>query len=140
MGFKAQRKLFMLQFEDQALEGLDVRVRSISLGRLLDLADQAAELEHGGAGALPRVRELLAVFTERLEFWNLENEEGEPTPQTLEGLLSHETDLVLDIVLDWFGAMMSVGKGDPLVSSSTNGNTFPEPSIPMETLSPNLAS
>jgi hypothetical protein len=147
--FPARRKIFRLQFEDPELKELEVRVKSVSMGKLLDVADQAQGLKDGGG--LGIARELFALFVTRVVSWNLQHEleyeeqsddefdgdshepQFEDTPITVSGLLGHDPDLVLDIVLCWFDAMVSISA--PLDKSSTSGPQYPEGSIPMGALS-----
>lgn len=130
--YRAKRKIYTLQFEDH--EGLEVRAHGVSMGKLFQVADQA-EAAREGAG-FGETRELVDLFVASLVAWNLADEEGQDTPLTSEGLLSHETDLVLATVLAWFDAMVSISS--PLGRRSTAGSTFPVASIPMEIPSPNL--
>lgn len=136
--YRAQRKIYTLQFEDPELKDLEVRVKSVSMGKLLDVADQAQELKDGAG--LSVARELFTLFISRMVSWNLQHEpedeaeeEFADTPMTVEGLLLHDPDLVLDIVLSWFDAMVSIS--GPLEKSSTSGPQYPEASIPMGVLS-----
>lgn len=148
--YQARRKIFRLQFEDPAFEELEVRVKSVSMGKLLDVADEAQGLKDGAG--LGVARELFALFISRVVNWNLQHElessiEGygvleadesaaeqfADTPITVPGLLGHDPDLVLTVVLAWFDAMVSVS--GPLEKSSTSGLQYPEGSIPMGALS-----
>lgn len=127
MGFKVKRKVFRLQFEDEELKDMSIRVRSISLGRLLDIADQADNLR-AGAG-LAQTRELCEVFMDRMESWNLEDEElGTPIPTNVDGLYSLDVDLAITMMLAWFDAMTAVT--DSLGKGSTSGQQSQEESIP----------
>lgn len=130
MGHKIRRKVFTLRFDGhEDLDGATVRVRSVSLGRLMAVAGQA-EAARGGV-KLAEVMDLLELFAERLESWDLEEEDGTPIPTTLDGLLSLEPDTALDIVLSWADVLVSArGDGD-LGKDSTSGEPFPEASIPM---------
>lgn len=127
MAFKVKRKVFRLQFEDPELADMSIRVRSISLGRLLDIADQADMLRAGAA--LGKTRELCEVFTDRIESWNLEDEElGTPIPTNIDGLYSLDVDLAISIMLAWFDAMTAIA--DSLGKASNSGQQSPEESVP----------
>lgn len=134
MGYRAIRSIYKLQFAER--DGLEVRVRAISFGTLMNIAEEAEQARAGQS--LSTVRGLIDTFVGALKDWNLESEEGEPTPQTAEGLLSHEPALVLEIVLNWFDAMTEVS--GPLGRSSSSGEPFLEASIPMDALSPSLTT
>lgn len=149
--YRAHRKIYTLQFEDPELKELEVRVKSVSMGKLLDVADQAQGLKDGAG--VSTARELFALFITRVVNWNLQHElessiegvgilDGDEqfadTPITVPGLLGHDPDLVLAVVLAWFDAMVSVS--GPLAASSTSGEKFPEEYIPMGALSENPMS
>lgn len=134
MGYRAIRTIYRLKFEDR--EGLEVRMHSMSMEELLSVGDQAETLKQ--SGALSGVRELLDMFVSKIKDWNLESEEGEPTPRTMEGLLAHEPSLVLEIVLNWVEAVTQVS--GPLGQRLTSGEPSPEASIPMDVSSPSLLS
>ena len=131
MAHVIKRKLFNLQFpEHEDLEGATIKVRSVSFGKLMDVAG-LAEAARGGV-KLAEVKELLELFVERLEFWDLADEDGSLIPTTMEGLLSLEPDIALEIVLTWADVLVSVKRDRDLGKGSTSGEPFPEAHIPME--------
>lgn len=134
MGFKVERKILNLRFEDY--DGMEVRARTVAFGQLLDVSEQAETLRTDGK--MDKVRGFLALFTSRLESWNLEDEDGSSIPASEAGLLSLDTDMGLAILLGWFDAMTAVAPS--LGKDSTSGPRFPEGSIPMERLSASQAS
>lgn len=131
MGYVAQRKTVKLQFETPEHAGMEVSARVLSLGELLEVADQA-DRARAGAG-LSEVRNLVKVFADALAGWNLERADGSAVPKTLAGVMSLDTDLALTMILAWFDGMVSIGSH--LGKGSSSGRQFPEVSIPMETLS-----
>jgi hypothetical protein len=142
MGFRAKRKVIVLQFADD-FEGLEVRARSLSMAELLDLGDQIAALESGGLAALSEVRGLINQFAEHLQSWNLEDESGASVPMTAEAVLGQDPGMVIEMVLAWAEGVVSIRKSDPLDPSSTDGTPSELSSIPttpMPRLSANLAS
>lgn len=139
MGFRAKRKVIVLQFADD-LEGLEVRAHSLSMAELLDLGDQIAALESGGLGALSEVRGLINQFAEHLESWNLEDEDGAPVPMTAEAVLEQDPGMVIEMVLAWAEGVVTIRKSDPLDPSSTNGTPSALSSVPMASTSASLAS
>jgi ABC-type multidrug transport system ATPase subunit len=139
MGFRAKRKVIVLQFADD-LEGLEVRARSQSMAELLDLTDQIALLESGGLAALSKVRGLITEFAEHLESWNLEDEDGVPVPMTAEAVLEQDPGMVIEMVLAWAEGVVTIRKSDPLDPSSTNGTPSALSSVPMVSTSASLAS
>lgn len=133
-GYRAYRKIFTLKFDDPQLTGLEVRVSSVSMGQLMEVAEQA-DMAHAGAG-LARVRELLAMFVDNVRGWNLEHETTDdnftPTEISFTGLMQHEPGLVLAMTLAWYQAMTDVPES--LGKGSTSGGTSVEASIPMAPL------
>lgn len=138
-GFRRKPKLFTLEFTGE-WEGMIVSVKPMRYG---DAADGNVTLDwaqpgvsrdefHGG---LARTS---AAFAGVLHAWNLLDEHGEPVPATLEGLRSLDDDQGFRIVMAW--AFRAIGVSAPLAGPSSSGETSPEASIPMETLSPNQES
>ena len=126
MGYRAPRKTFRLVFEDEDRAGLEVRARSASVGRLLEIE------EKDGAES---VRMLFEAFADALEGWNLEDEDGNPVPATLAGLMSLDLDFATDLVAAWKEGI--TGISGPLERKSNGGAPSPdgapaELSIPME--------
>lgn len=140
MGFKRPAKVYKLLFEDDDMAGLEVKARSMSTGDLLDMAP-LLDMKMSNAPTadeLEQVRDLLERFAEVLISWNLEDEDDEPIPATLEGLLSQDIAFVMDIVQAWADAVSGVPA--PLDGRSPSGDPSLAASIPMDALSPSLAS
>lgn len=133
MGYKPKRKIYNLDFEGTEHEGLAVSVRGLDTGQYMDLWDAKTEAETGGETG--RVLHLLAG---QLISWNVEDELGQPVPPTLDGIKSQDLDFNLSIVNAWTTAMAGVPA--PLEQPSTDGGPSLEASLPMEPLSPSLAS
>jgi hypothetical protein len=127
VGFKAQRKTLNLQFSGD-LEGLEIRVGTISFGKLLDLGDQADRLR-AGAG-LGEVRGLVELFVGRIQSWNLEDEDGEPIKVEVASFLDQDIDLCSAAMLAWVDSMTSVSTS--LGKGSTSGQPSAPPNFPME--------
>jgi hypothetical protein len=122
MGFRHQAKTVTLVFDDPDLEGLVVKARSMSLAEVND--DDLRVYE---------------AFANALVSWNLEYEDGRPVPMTLEALESYpDVGFVSSMTEAWFKAVSGVD--DELGKDSPSGKRSLEASIPMETLSPSLAS
>ena len=135
MGYKAKRKTVLLQFEPgHDLYGLEVRLRGMNIGEYLAFTGY-----DGGDGET--VAGLIARFGAHLVAWSLEDEDtGEPIPATPEAVLEQDHDLVLSLANAWVEALSGVHKADPLPESSPSGEPSPVESVPMEALSPSLAS
>jgi hypothetical protein len=138
MGYKRKTKVYVLRFEDEEYEGLEVRAKGASVEQLISLMN-LARFGTGakfGQGDIKEVDALFELFASKLTEWNLEDEDGVPVELSLAGLKSQDIDFALDVVLAWVGAVM--GTSAPLEKSSPDGEQFPEGSIPMETLSSSL--
>ncbi|MFI8448252.1 hypothetical protein [Streptomyces erythrochromogenes] len=133
MGYKPKRKIYNLDFAGTDYEGLQVAVRGLNTGQYIDLFDAKAEAEGGG-----ETNQLLTIMASRLVSWNIEDDDDQPVPATIDGIKTQDLDLNLAIVNAWTKAM--AGVPDPLEQPSTDGGPFPEASIPMAELSPSLAS
>jgi hypothetical protein len=128
MGFVKIKRVFRLTFEDPDLAGLEVRVRSVSMARFLELKQLAATNSPG----------VIEGFVENVIDWNLEEETEEgavPVPVTVDDLMrTQEEHFVAAMVLAWFGGIAGVPA--PLDRESSDGEQFPELStLKMETLS-----
>lgn len=124
MGFKVGR-VFVLDFSDTDADGAIVKVRSVSIGALLEL-DTA--MNRAGQAEF-----LAGYITE----WDLEDDDG-PIPITAAGLLSLELPFFDLIYIEWLKATRGISA--PFDRRSDGGGLSPEadpmePSIPMESLS-----
>jgi hypothetical protein len=132
MGFTPPSKIYVLQFEQY--EGLEVKVSGTSAGGYLDLVG----LVDTASADIGKARPLLELFAQCLRSWNIEDEDGRPVPQTIEGLLSLELDFVLELAGAWTDAIAGVSAD--LKERSNSGMPSLVESIPMETLSGSQAS
>lgn len=112
MGFQLNR-VYELRWADGDLEGLEIDIRSTSLGT------QAKMREADGA----ELAELLAEHTVR---WNYDD-----VKPTAEGFLSLEEAVFSEICREWWKAARGISA--PLDLGSTSGEPSPVQSIPMET-------
>lgn len=138
MGFETPRRVLKLAFDDPELDGLEVKVRSVSLDRYLGFADfgRLAELRTRAMTSDDRalVARMFDEFADALVEWNL-TEDGEPVPATRQGVRDQDAEFMTTVVLAWITAL--IGVSAPLDSSSTGGppSEALELSIPMEPLS-----
>lgn len=134
MGFKRNPKIYKLTWdEDTDYPGLEVQVRTLTMGQVL--AMRTGKNDDEGKDNVQVSVELLA---ERIDSWNLEDEDGNPVPPTLEAMYEEDDDLILDIINRWTDAVSAVRA--PLPQSSPSGEPSLVASVPMEALSPSLAS
>lgn len=133
MGYKPKRKIYNLNFEGTEYEGLAVSIRGLNTGQYMDMVTAKAEVEAGG-----ETNNLLTIMASRLVSWNVEDDDDLPVPPTLDGIKTQDLDLNLSIVNAWTTAMAGVPA--PLEQPSSDGGSSLEASIPMDVLSPSLAS
>lgn len=132
MGYTPGRKVFKLKFEGD-YEGLEVKVKSIPLGKFLKFANLLEiDSKNPSSEDMKELESLFGSFAEVLVEWNLEDEDGQPVPCTSEGLFAQDLDMVLTIILEWSSALSSASR--PLHKASNGGKQSPEVLIPMETL------
>lgn len=133
MGFKKMATVLRLKFEDPSLTGLEVLAKSVPTGDFLDLMDAASKMDLTSKEFNPEdlkaVRVLIDGFAKALISWNLEDEDDEPVPATLQGVRDQELDFLLPIVTAWMDAVAGVSAD--LGKASPSGETFPEAAIPM---------
>jgi len=121
--------VYTLAWEDGDYAGLEVKVSSIPVGELAEVLELSQSAD--AASAL----ELIARLAGKLKGWNIQDDDGNPVPATLEGLKSLDLGEMGEIVAKWVAAMTKVS--DELGKGSTPGETPPpaEVSLPMEVLS-----
>jgi hypothetical protein len=133
MGCKRVPKQYKLKFADGDYEGLEVTMRSVSIGEMRALQGTGGDGE--GSDGFDRMVNLVATH---LVSWNREDENGNALPPTLESLEDEEPGLVNLIIDRWTDAVAGVSA--PLEQPSNSGASVPVESIPMAPLSPSLAS
>jgi hypothetical protein len=141
VGFKRKRSNYKLTFADgHELSGLVVVMKSTSVGRLIEL--QRLGEQAGGADddtAPPEaLEEMVQLLADGIVEWNLEDEHDRPIPPGRDALMDEDPAFLMALIEAWSQAMSGVS--DDLGKDSTSGESFPEESLPMETLSPSLAS
>jgi hypothetical protein len=141
MGFKKPKRTYVLEFQDETdYEDLVVKVRPPTVGEALRNMDLSwmYEDELTEEQRVAKLMELYELFLTRLVSWNIEDEDDQPVPTTLEGLQSLDQDFGLRIVRSWLFETSAVSR--PLESGSPGGDPSVEASIPMEPPSQSLAS
>lgn len=163
MGFK-RSKVFVLAFEGEEFEGLEVKARGATVASMLGAVDllntfgdekaSAAKLSASDLAEVGRLFRVLAGcpaecldqheelppgqehYLNRLVSWNLEEDDGTPVPADYHGLMSQDIDFAIELVMAWLDGVL--GTPGPLEPSSNDGMPPAGVSIPMETLSPVL--
>lgn len=130
MGYRPKRKIYNLDFTGTDYEGLEVKLRGMTVGEELELDDLRGKDDFG--------RKVFEMTTRLLVEWNVEDDQGVPVPCTFEGVCTQDAGMVMAI-LDALQTANS-GVSDPLPQSSPSGELSPVASIPTEPLSPNPQS
>lgn len=139
MGYTPKRRIYRLVFDDEEYDGLVVKVRSTSVGQLLEFMEfLTMDTDSPSPDDVARIHGLFEAFAEVLAEWNVETDDGQPVPATLDGVKTQDAPFILAILRVWFGAVMTVP--GPLPTASSNGAPSAAPSLPMEPLSPNPES
>ncbi|MGW5429949.1 hypothetical protein ACWET9_22465 [Streptomyces sp. NPDC004059] len=135
MGFKVKPKTYLVQFDEgHEFHGVEARLSGMSYGEWEQVTGlDGSEGETNGADAVRR-------FVAHLVSWNLEDENEQPVPTTLDAVKELDHDLVAALNNAYIQTLIGVHKGDPLPESSPSGEPSQVASIPMEALSESLAS
>lgn len=139
MGY-VRNTVYKLEFEDPAMQGLEVRAKSVPLKSILKLTKLTGRdlKQLPMQEQLDTMSDMIGMFADALVGWNLENEDSTPVPADRDGLESQDFDFVMQIITAWMDALMAVAA--PLGKRSPYGDLSLEASLPMEPLSVNLPS
>jgi len=134
-GYKAKIRTLHIRFEaGHEHHGAEARVRGMSYGEWESATGlDGGEGDGNGADSVKR-------FANHLVSWNLEDEDGKPIPPTLEAIKTIDHSLVGALNNAWIQAVVGVHDADPLPETSPSGEPSLVESVPMEALSPSLAS
>lgn len=133
MGSRRNPKQYKLKFTDGDYEGLEVVMRSVTIREMRQLRGTSSDESEGDI-----FEELLGVVASHLVSWTREDENGQPLPPTMDSLEDEEPALIHIIIGKWTEAASGVSA--PLEQPSNSGEPSVVESIPMEALSPSLAS
>lgn len=127
MGFLKVPTIYTLTFEGTDYDGLIVRMKGLSVGRIRRLMRATGE----GETEDQAVGEILELLAEGLVSWNLEDENG-PVPPTAAGLEDQDFAFILTLSNDWLDQV--TGVDEKLGKDSGSGETFPGRPLTMEAL------
>ncbi|BCM70854.1 hypothetical protein EASAB2608_06188 [Streptomyces sp. EAS-AB2608] len=135
MGYKVKPKTYLVQFEPgHEFHGIEARLSGMSYGEWEQVTGlDGSEGETNGADSVRR-------FVDHLISWNLEDENDQPVPTTLDAVKQLDHNLVAALNNAWIQTLIGVHDADPLPETSPSGEPSPVASIPMAPLSPSLAS
>lgn len=134
MGFTPERTVYKLNFEGTHLDGLLVRMGSLTVAeynKMMALGQASTVAE-----AMEANQWIADLFLAKLIEWNLEDKDHNPVPATQEGLDTQERPVINAIITAWQGAMINIPA--PLPSASENGGTSEELSLGLGGQSQNL--
>lgn len=129
-GYKPQRKLYKLDFSETEDAGLEITARGTTVAGMLELmemADGIDDLEQLDLEKLPssevaaRMRAMFAPFAKILVAWNVIDDDDEPVPASLDGLLTQEADFIGRVLGAYMTAMTQAPP--PLPAGSDSGAT-----------------
>jgi hypothetical protein len=133
MGYKVQQTIYKLRFaEDDEFAGVEVKARGVGMGKLLKLGKLVGKLSEGAKETdfiEAMEDEVLVSFAKSLVSWNLEDEDDNPIPATLESLMDDDLlppKLVFTIISEWIEQQGAVD--GPLDGSSVTGKNSEVPS------------
>lgn len=126
MGYRKIPTIHTLIF-DGDLEGLVVRVKGVSFGRIRKLLNLVNDESDDNT-----LEELASQLADCLVSWNLEDEEGVPVEATREGIDDQDWDFVMAVITKWLSEM--TGANEELGKDSPSGVSFPGQPLTMEAL------
>lgn len=136
--FKRERKLYHLKFEAEDLAGFECYAVGCTLDQFVEITALSEELKTEAGRTPGNIAKQFTTFAKFLESWNLDDDDDQPVPCTYEGLKAQDFDFVMAIMMAWMAAIATVP--DPLAERSPSGETSPEASLHLASLSENLAS
>ncbi len=125
MGVRLQRTYALRWDVGHHLAEVEIDIRSTTVATL----QQLRGLRLSDADDIATLAGLLA---EHITRWNLDGEDGQTLPVSVDSLLSLESAVLQSIGKQWYIA--AAGITTPLDERSTSGEQSPEESLPMETL------
>lgn len=157
MGYVRKPKVFKLTFvdDDSAFPGLEIQTRSLKIRELAEFGLKLSQSTRGVEGgtdeekfaAIPALSEALddtrEMFADALISWNMEEEDGTPTPADVDGVKLLDDQEFLTLISVWLnsiGGLDAQKDDDDLGKGFGSGGTSPELSSLMEPLSPNQSN
>lgn len=111
MGYRPERNAYRLVFEDPAMDGLVVRMKSVPVGQLMAIQEAAESLSDADdltPADLGNVASILEIFADALLEWNVEDEVGAAVPPTLEGVKTQEVMFIAEVMKPWLAGHRQV--------------------------------
>jgi hypothetical protein len=134
-GYKRKAKNYVLAFEDPEMDGLEVRVKSMPVGKVREFLRLREEAEDANS-----MEAAFGMFDDCLLSWNLLDDDDQPVPANQAGIDTQDVDFIMAIVTAWMETITGVSDADPLDGRSTSGEPSLVASLPMVPLSASQAS
>jgi hypothetical protein len=132
MSYKPTRKKFKLVFDESFddLKGLEITYEALQLGEVRTILDKTDDLD-----TLWETQDYQhAEMVKRVIEWNIEGEDGEIAPISVDSLRLLDPVDVGTVVSTWFKRCLGVTISAPLEQPSNDGgSTEPTDSLPMAT-------
>jgi hypothetical protein len=136
-GYKPVRQLYKIDFSETPHVGMEMVARGTSMSgllKLMDIADEIDGLMELDMESTPKseiagkLRDLFAPFAKVIVSWNLIDDDDEPVPASLDGLMSQDPQFVGEILGYYTQAMTQAPP--PLPAASPSGGGSPEGPTP----------
>jgi hypothetical protein len=135
MSYKRPRRIFVLEFQGEDYEGLEIRCKGISLREALALT----ELAQLSSERLPTpddeviLRRGLGRFIECVISWNLEDDDGQAIAPSVDAVLDSGYEWALGVMAAWLETVGVREPSGPKENPSSSGLQSVEASLPMVT-------
>lgn len=136
MGFVYEPDTYVLEFAEESMAGLEIKVRQITMGELKHLAKYAGGNFKLTLGNIEEFDRLMEFLVANIVSWNLEKAPGEPMPITLDTFMGLAPKFASKIISAWVDVVSGV-EADLGKESSPGENQEELESVPMEPLPPN---
>jgi len=100
MGYRPNRAPCKLDFTGTEYDGLEVVTRPMPMSVLLDVMAGSTKQD------LESFRQTAATFAYALDSWNVEDDDGQPVPADLDGLLSQDPRFVSAVIMAWVASLL----------------------------------
>lgn len=105
MGFRYAGKTYDLKFTAPELAGLEVAMRSVTVG---EWGEMMAPAPPDPAERAKANRKILELFASRIVSWNLEDAAGVPVPHDAGAIAGQDRALVAEVITAWQLALVGV--------------------------------
>jgi hypothetical protein len=124
--FRRERKLFEITFEDPDLEGFEVTMKGVSLGKFVEITALASALEAPGGRTTENIEKQFTLLADHLVDWNYSDDDGDQ-PASYDGLKQMDFADVMKLMYGWMSALATVPKASN--DDSPSGGTSEEVSL-----------